>query len=97
MILAEFIKLKDGLYESSGINVHHARTMFTPTMFSRGRDIRGLDPSWFLYEMGDEGMSIRISINIIIVIIIVIIIIIITIISIFVITIISIIIISRGC
>ena len=37
MVLAEFIKFKHGLYKCCGINVHHARSMFTPTMFSRGR------------------------------------------------------------
>ena len=40
MVLAELIKLKHGLYKSCGINVHHARTMFTPTMFSRGRSLK---------------------------------------------------------
>ena len=35
--LAEFVKFKHGLYRSCGMNVHHARTMFTPTMFSCGR------------------------------------------------------------
>ena len=48
MVLAEFIKVKHVLYESCGLNVHHgynARTMFTPTMLSRGRILSTLKSS----------------------------------------------------
>ena len=40
MVLAEFAKFKHGLYKSCGIECSegsYARTMFTPTVFSRRR------------------------------------------------------------
>ena len=55
MVLAEFIKLKHGLYKSCDINInpgYNARTMFTPIMFSRGRlrqprvDLPGFSLKW---------------------------------------------------
>ena len=56
MVLAESIEFKHGLYKSCGMNVSHgnyARTMFTPTMFSRGRDpdICQMTRSWHASEI----------------------------------------------